>query len=340
MDRRALEEQRDFLLRSLSDLEEERRAGDIAEADFVALRDRYTARAATVLRQLQETGTAAGVLPGAGVATLVGGADAAPAQAAARAGAEQTSAAGAEQTSAAGAPPAAGHAPPGKTGRRHRWRRRRAVLGAGLVLVLAGVGLLAALLIAKPLLPGQTVTGSVQLNSGQKVKRELEQAITLESLGQEAEALPLYQEVLKVRPHQPVALAESGWIEFSSGVESHHALLVQRGQQEELLAVKVSPAAWGPRLYLASMYLTENDPADAVTQFRAMLANKPPAAKVQAAMGLITKAFAAVHQPLPPLPAGVSATSGTTTRGTSGTPASGTPASSPPKTPASSSPAP
>ena len=181
-----------------------------------------------------------------------------------------------------------------------------------MVLVLAGVGLLAALVIAKPLLPGQTVTGSVQLNSGQKVKRALEQAITLESLGQEAEALPLYQKVLKAEPHQPVALAESGWIEFSSGVESHHAELVQHGQQQELLAVKVAPSAWGPRLYLASMYLTESDPAHAVTQFRAMLANKPPAAKVQAAMGLITKAFAAVHQPLPPLPAGVTTTPTTT----------------------------
>lgn len=47
-----LEEQRDFLLTSLRDLEAERAAGDIAEADYLALRDNYTARAAAVLRVL------------------------------------------------------------------------------------------------------------------------------------------------------------------------------------------------------------------------------------------------------------------------------------------------
>ena len=48
-----LEQERDFLLRSLSDLERERAAGDMEEADFLALRDGYTARAAAVLRALE-----------------------------------------------------------------------------------------------------------------------------------------------------------------------------------------------------------------------------------------------------------------------------------------------
>jgi tetratricopeptide (TPR) repeat protein len=52
----ALEEQRDFLLGSLDDLEREREAGDIDEADYEALRDDYTARAAAVLRALDEGG--------------------------------------------------------------------------------------------------------------------------------------------------------------------------------------------------------------------------------------------------------------------------------------------
>jgi tetratricopeptide (TPR) repeat protein len=50
----ALEEQRDFLLASLDDLERERTAGDIDEHDYEALRDDYTARAAAVLRALEE----------------------------------------------------------------------------------------------------------------------------------------------------------------------------------------------------------------------------------------------------------------------------------------------
>ena len=51
-DRAPLEEQRDFLLRSLDDLEREHDAGDIDEADYLALRDDYTVRAAAVLRTL------------------------------------------------------------------------------------------------------------------------------------------------------------------------------------------------------------------------------------------------------------------------------------------------
>jgi tetratricopeptide (TPR) repeat protein len=49
-----LEEERRFLLRSIADLERERAAGDVDEADYHALRDGYTARAANVLRAIDE----------------------------------------------------------------------------------------------------------------------------------------------------------------------------------------------------------------------------------------------------------------------------------------------
>ncbi len=49
----ALEDQRDFLLRSLEDLEREHIAGDVDELDYVVLRDDYTARAASVLRAIE-----------------------------------------------------------------------------------------------------------------------------------------------------------------------------------------------------------------------------------------------------------------------------------------------
>lgn len=50
----ALEEQRDFLLRSLRDLEREHDAGDLTDDDYEALRDDYTARAADALRALED----------------------------------------------------------------------------------------------------------------------------------------------------------------------------------------------------------------------------------------------------------------------------------------------
>jgi tetratricopeptide (TPR) repeat protein len=49
-----LEEQRRFLLQSLKDLEREREAGDIDDADYRTLRDDYTARTAAVLHAIVE----------------------------------------------------------------------------------------------------------------------------------------------------------------------------------------------------------------------------------------------------------------------------------------------
>ena len=43
----AMEEERDFLLRSLDDLDAEHRAGDLDDHDYDELRDDYTVRAAT-----------------------------------------------------------------------------------------------------------------------------------------------------------------------------------------------------------------------------------------------------------------------------------------------------
>jgi tetratricopeptide (TPR) repeat protein len=49
----ALEEQRDFLLRSLQDLEREHDAGDVDDHDYASLKDDYTARAARCIRAIE-----------------------------------------------------------------------------------------------------------------------------------------------------------------------------------------------------------------------------------------------------------------------------------------------
>jgi tetratricopeptide (TPR) repeat protein len=49
-----LEEQRGFLLRSLTDLEREHAAGDVDDVDYRALRDGYTVRAAATLREIED----------------------------------------------------------------------------------------------------------------------------------------------------------------------------------------------------------------------------------------------------------------------------------------------
>ncbi len=49
-----LEQERDFLLASLADLERENTAGDIDPGDYATLKDDYTARAAAVLRAISD----------------------------------------------------------------------------------------------------------------------------------------------------------------------------------------------------------------------------------------------------------------------------------------------
>jgi len=53
-ERDRLVEEREFLLNSLDDLERERAAGDVDDADYKSLRDSYVARAAAIIRRLEE----------------------------------------------------------------------------------------------------------------------------------------------------------------------------------------------------------------------------------------------------------------------------------------------
>jgi tetratricopeptide (TPR) repeat protein len=59
----ALEEERDFLLRSLEDLDREWADGNLVAADYRALKDDYTARAASVLRAIEDARTGEGEPP-------------------------------------------------------------------------------------------------------------------------------------------------------------------------------------------------------------------------------------------------------------------------------------
>jgi len=70
--RTAREEQVNFLLTSLADLEHEHEAGDIDEADYASLRDDYTARAAAALRGSSPASALRGTEAGS-VAAGVGG---------------------------------------------------------------------------------------------------------------------------------------------------------------------------------------------------------------------------------------------------------------------------
>src|SRR5688500_13837142 len=65
-------DQREFLLRSLEDLEREHDAGDIDDDDYRALKDDYTARAAAALRAERAAAAASPRAGGRGLVALGG----------------------------------------------------------------------------------------------------------------------------------------------------------------------------------------------------------------------------------------------------------------------------
>jgi uncharacterized protein (TIGR02996 family) len=78
-DREQLESERDFLLRSLDDLETERVAGNVDDESYTRLHDEYTARAAATIRALRDGVDARPVAPAVPLRRrlLIGGAIAA-----------------------------------------------------------------------------------------------------------------------------------------------------------------------------------------------------------------------------------------------------------------------
>ena len=281
-ERTELEAERDYLLGSLRDLDQERENGELSEEDFAALRDSYTARAAGVLRRLEDVKTA----------TVTAAPDAIVAAAAAHA----TSTTGVADTTATPDPPAAampeGAVP--STGLRQRLGRRRSlVILVGLVVLGVGIGLLAAGATGTRQ-SGQGVSGSVHLAPAQ----ELLAAQTAMTTGDDVTALKLFQAVLRVEPDQPEALAYAGWLLREAGDAQENVTLVTQGIVAEENAVADDPQYPDARYFLGVMLLDEaHDPAGAVTQLEAYLALKPSARDAAAVRPILDRARAEAAAP-------------------------------------------
>lgn len=259
-DRWALVDRRDFLRRSLDDADAEHLAGDLSDADHAALRHRDEALLAEV-----EASLAALELP----------------------------VAAAEPTGAPEDPPAAaaGHG-------RRRFRRRTWMVVVGVAaVVVATVVLVVA--VTSPRLPGQVASGGPQLSGQRLTTQELDQAAVLADQGKVVTALGLYETILAQDPTQPTALAESGWLEWSSGSGAANPALERKGRAAVAKAVKVAPSFYAGHLYLGTIDYRQGDAAAAVDQFRDFLAEKPPLSWTKAFASQIRGAFAADHQPVP-----------------------------------------
>jgi len=279
-ERQDLEVERDYLLRSIRDLQSEREAGEIEEADFAALNDSYTARAGRVLRRLQSL-DGEPAAPGAAAPDTTDTTDMAV-----------RLDAGADTADLAG--PGAERSPL----RRRLVRRRGVVVAAGLVLLGIGTGLLVYGSTSSRQV-GQTASGSVPLAPAQ----ELLAAQRAIATGDDVTGLELFQAVLHVEPNQPEALAYSGWLLRQAGDAQANTKLVAQGIVAEEAAVAADPQYPDARYFLGVMLLDEaHDPAGAVSEFQAYLALHPPARDVKAVEPVLARAKAEAAQSSSPSP--------------------------------------
>ncbi len=236
-------EERDFLLRSLDDLERERAAGDLDDADYRTLKDDYTARTAAVLRAIDDA-----VAP----------------------------------------TPEAPSAPPSRN------LLRPALWTVGVVAVAVSAGFLVARSSGERL-PGQPAAGSITPTGP---SQKLTEARALVGEGKAAEAIKVYDEVIAADPRNAEALAYRGWLVRLVGRSTGDRALLDRGFEFATRAVEADPQYPDAHFFRGMMlYQDRNDPAAAVSEFRAFLGLDPPPDMVPLVEGVLKEALAASGQP-------------------------------------------
>ena len=270
-----LEEERNFLLASLEDLEAERDAGDVDEHDYTVLRDQYTARAAAVLRALDQQ-----VLRGAGasVGPRLGG-DGGP---------------GVSGPGGGGGPGASSGVggvrgrPSGAAGR-SRWARGTVAIVAAFAIFAALAGTLV-MHTAGQRLPGDNVSGSTPTSP---VAKLLAQAQTQFQSQHLLDAVRTYDQVIALDPRNPEALAYKGWLLRLAGHQGNDQLLVDRGLTSIQAAEAAQPAYPDAHFFAGETLLRDkNDAAGAIKEFEQFLADNPPPDYAPLVQGELTAARA------------------------------------------------
>jgi cytochrome c-type biogenesis protein CcmH len=281
-------ERRRFLTQSLADADAEYLAGDLSDADYLALRHRDMLRLASL-----DHGRTGSVVAGPGVAT----AERRPGSVAPDGELDRPTSANvlvAEDPELPVAPVTASPTRSSKRGRRSWWFLAGAVVAFGAALVVA------VSLFATDRQPGQSITGSFAETPQQQIEVNLAQAATDVNQGQVGPAAQLYQSVLAKSPDNEVALAQLGWLEFESGRQGANATLIREGRAKLNRAVQINPKDYAVRLYLGTVLLQEDgNAAGAVAQYQQFLVDGPPADLVKQAGPELRQAYQKAGVPLP-----------------------------------------
>jgi len=263
-----LANEREFLRASIDDLERELSAGEVEAEDFAVLHARYRERLIEVETALsdQEPSSAEDVLA-----------------------ASSGSAPSSEVRSAR------------RVRQRLGRRRTRLVIGIAAASCFVVAAALLAAALAGVRLPGESDTGSVSLSTAQQEQETLDRAAIVGSEGQVAEAVQLYDQVLRTDPSQPDALAYGGWLIRLAGLSAKNRVVVARGDASVAKAVKVSPGYPDAHaLYGVILYEDFASPKAASAQFAAALGAGASDNLLESVAAIAANAFAAAKEPLPP----------------------------------------
>ena len=174
-----------------------------------------------------------------------------------------------------------------------RIRRARRRRGRWLAVALVAFALAAGMLLWSSLSPrqaGNSITGSVTLNTTQKVTALLSEAEVDVANGDVVAALSAYQQVLALRADNVVALTQSGWLDFSAGSASHQLALVQLGVRTLERALVLAPRNPATRLYYAIVAAsTPGEGALAKNEFSIFLTLHPSVGQLAVAKPFLVK---------------------------------------------------
>ena len=239
--------ERDFLLKSLTDLEAEWAAGDIDEHDYLALKDDYTARAGEILREIDQRGD------------------------------DQTPAVAAVLVAA----PRAG-ARRGRRARQGRGARRQASRWRPLAWVsgIVAFAVIAGLLVergAGQRVAGQTATGNTPASvagnaAALAASADLQQASVDLGKGDYLGALQLYDKIVRNDPTNAPALAYRGWVLVLSGRAAKDTKLQDGGLISLRAAEKADPSFPDAHFFIGNVLLEDKgDASGAAAEFRKAL---------------------------------------------------------------------
>jgi tetratricopeptide (TPR) repeat protein len=262
LERWYLNDQREFLVRSIEDARAEHQAGDLTDEDFSLLLARDQRKLAEVEAELELLGP------------LVPEADTAP---------------------PLSSPPTPQS--PAGTSRRRPWRIAGIVVCSALIVLGVVILLVHAV---NPRLPGQSSSGGVTQTQAQLIEAQLSEASTLDNEDQLAASLKLYDKVLSEDPTDPTALAESGWVEWSAGASDDSSTVEALGQKAVEKAIRLSPTFYEGHLFFGLILYNQYDNAPAaVVQFNKFLAESPPAVEVKSAASKMEGAYKAAGLAIP-----------------------------------------